>query len=198
VPSAVLGPGKPAFERKILAPGDAARWAAALPRPLVFTNGVFDLLHRGHVTYLARARALGAALLVALNGDASVRRLGKGPGRPVNALEDRMALVAALECVDAVTWFDEDTPAELIAACRPEVLVKGGDWPVARIVGAQEVLARGGSAYSIPFEYRRSTTALLRRAGALAKGSVRKTARQASAAMRKPRSARSRARRRAR
>ena len=198
MPTAVLGPGKPAFERKIRAPGDAARWAAALPRPLVFTNGVFDLLHRGHVTYLARARALGAALLVALNGDASVRRLGKGSGRPVNALEDRMALVAALESVDAVTWFDEDTPAALIAACRPEVLVKGGDWPVARIVGAREVLARGGSAHSIPFEYQRSTTALLRRIGAPAKGAVRKTARRASAATRKHRSARSRARRKAR
>jgi len=129
----------PEFERKILAPADVAHWAARLARPLVFTNGVFDVLHRGHATYLARARSLGAALLVALNGDASVRRLRKGSGRPVNALEDRMALVAALESVDAVTWFDEDTPAALIAACRPEVLVKGGDWPVARIVGASEV-----------------------------------------------------------
>lgn len=169
MPSAVLDPGKHAFERKILAPADAARWAAALPRPLVFTNGVFDILHRGHVSYLARARTLGAALLVALNGDASVRRLGKGSGRPFNTLEDRMALLAALESVDAVTWFDEDTPAALIAACRPEVLVKGGDWPVARIVGAQEVLARGGSAHSIPFEFQRSTTALLRRIVAKAK-----------------------------
>ncbi|MDA1118772.1 MAG: adenylyltransferase/cytidyltransferase family protein [Proteobacteria bacterium] len=178
MPTAVLDPAKPAFERKILAPGDAARWAAALPRPLVFTNGVFDLLHRGHVTYLARARALGAALLVALNGDASARRLGKGSGRPVNALEDRMALVAALESVDAVTWFDEDTPAALIAACRPEVLVKGGDWPVARIVGAQEVLARGGSVQSIPFEYQRSSTALLRRVTAAAKAPARSKARR--------------------
>ena len=161
-------PGKPRragpslrFEEKIRAPGDAARWAADLARPLVFTNGVFDLLHRGHVTYLAQARELGAALVVALNGDASARRLGKGDGRPVNALEDRMALVAALESVDAVTWFDEDTPAALIAACRPEVLVKGGDWPVARIVGASEVLARGGAVHSIPFEHQRSSTALL-------------------------------------
>lgn len=173
MPAAQVGPGRPAFERKIRAPGDAARWAAALPRPLVFTNGVFDILHRGHVTYLARARALGAALLVALNGDASVRRLGKGPGRPVNALEDRMALLAALEMVDAVTWFDADTPAALIAACRPEVLVKGGDWPVARIVGGAEVLARGGAVHSIPFEHRRSTTALLRRIGAGARARAR-------------------------
>jgi rfaE bifunctional protein nucleotidyltransferase chain/domain len=127
----------------------------------VFTNGVFDLLHRGHVTYLAQARALGAALLVALNGDASARRLGKGDGRPVNGLQDRMALVAALEAVDAVTWFDEDTPAALIETLRPEVLVKGGDWPAEKIVGAIETLARGGRVISIPFEHQRSSTALL-------------------------------------
>ena len=132
-----------------------------MPRPLVFTNGVFDLLHRGHVTYLAQARALGAALVVALNGDASARRLGKGPGRPVNGLEDRMALVAALESVTAVTWFDEDTPAAIIAAIRPEVLVKGGDWPAEKIVGAVETLARGGRVVSIPFEHQRSSSALL-------------------------------------
>ena len=127
----------------------------------MFTNGVFDLLHRGHVTYLAQARALGAALLVALNGDASARRLGKGAGRPLNALEDRMALVAALESVDAVTWFDEDTPAALIETLRPEVLVKGGDWPAEKIVGAIATLARGGRVLSIPFEHQRSSTALL-------------------------------------
>ncbi|MGH8676256.1 MAG: adenylyltransferase/cytidyltransferase family protein, partial [Burkholderiales bacterium] len=121
------------------------------------------LLHRGHMTYLAQARALGAALLVALNGDASARRLGKGPGRPLNPLEDRMALVAALEPVDAVTWFDEDSPHGLIVACSPEVLVKGGDWPVERIVGAKEVLARGGKVASIPFEHLRSTTAFVER-----------------------------------
>lgn len=132
-------------------------------RPLVFTNGVFDLLHRGHVTYLARARSLGAALLVALNSDASARRLGKGADRPVNPLEDRLAVVAALESVDAVTWFDEDTPQALIGACRPEILVKGGDWPLERIAGAREVLARGGRVESIAFEHERSTTALLRR-----------------------------------
>jgi len=127
----------------------------------VFTNGVFDLLHRGHVTYLAQARALGAALVVALNGDASARRLGKGDGRPVNGLEDRMALVAALEAVDAVTWFDEDTPAAMIEILRPEVLVKGGDWPAEKIVGAVETLRRGGRVVSIPFEHQRSSTALL-------------------------------------
>jgi rfaE bifunctional protein nucleotidyltransferase chain/domain len=124
---------------------------------------VFDLLHRGHVTYLEQARAMGAALLVALNGDASARRLAKGAGRPVNALEDRMALVAALGSVDAVTSFDDDTPAALIELVRPEVLVKGGDWPVERIVGGPETLARGGRVVSIPFEHQRSTSALLER-----------------------------------
>ena len=154
---------RPAFERKIRAPHEVAGWQAELARPLVFTNGVFDLLHRGHVTYLAQARALGAALLVAVNGDASARRLGKGPDRPLNPVEDRMALVASLEAVDAVTWFDEDTPLALILACAPEVLVKGGDWPAERIVGAKEVLARGGKVVSIPFEHVRSTTGLVDR-----------------------------------
>ena len=158
----------PPFEAKIHRPQDLARWLPKLPRPLVFTNGVFDLLHRGHVTYLARARALGAALLVALNDDASVRRLGKGAERPLNRLDDRLAVLAALEAVDAVTSFAEDTPLALIEACAPEVLVKGGDWPVERIVGAPGVLARGGRVQSIAFEHERSTTALLekiRRAG---------------------------------
>lgn len=129
----------------------------------MFTNGVFDILHRGHVTYLARARALGGSLLVALNGDASARRLGKGSERPLNPLADRMAVIAALEAVDAVTWFDTDTPEALIAACRPDVLAKGGDWLPERIVGAQGVLARGGKVVSIPFEHERSTTALVER-----------------------------------
>ena len=153
----------PAFERKLHPPGEMNRWIGGLARPLVFTNGVFDLLHRGHATYLAQARDLGAALLVALNGDASARRLGKGEDRPINALEDRMALVAALESVDAVTWFDDDTPLALIEACRPEVLVKGGDWPADRIVGAAGVLARGGRVQSIAFEHQRSTTSLVQR-----------------------------------
>ena len=151
------------FEDKISDPGSLGRRVTAIARPLVFTNGVFDILHRGHVTYLARARALGAALLVALNSDASVRRLNKGSDRPLNALADRLAVVAALECVDAVTWFEDDTPESLVAACRPQVLAKGGDWPVERIVGAQGVLARGGKVVSIPFEHQRSTTELVQR-----------------------------------
>ena len=130
---------RPAFERKLLEPRMAVEMVVSMARPLVFTNGVFDVLHRGHVTYLAQARALGSALIVALNSDASARRLGKGTDRPVNPLQDRMALIAALESVEYVTWFDEDTPLRLIMAIRPEVLAKGGDWPIGKIVGAQEV-----------------------------------------------------------
>lgn len=151
----------PAFEAKCCAPAELPARVAALPRPLVFTNGCFDILHRGHVTYLAQARALGASLVVAANSDASVKRLGKGDDRPVNALADRMAVLAALECVSLVTWFDEDTPLARILDCRPDVLVKGGDWPVARIVGASEVTGWGGSVHSIPFIHMCSTTALL-------------------------------------
>ena len=153
----------PLFETKLCDPADLARRAALLPRPLVFTNGVFDLLHRGHVTYLAQARALGAALVVALNSDASVKLLGKGDDRPLNALADRMAVVAALEPVTLVTSFEEDTPLAAILACRPDVLVKGGDWTVDRIVGGAQVQGWGGSVLSIPFEHERSTTALLKK-----------------------------------
>lgn len=153
----------PDFEAKICDPALFAKRSAALARPLVFTNGVFDLLHRGHVTYLAQARALGASLVVALNSDASVRRLGKGDDRPINALADRLAVMAALESVSMVTWFDEDTPFERIIECRPDHLVKGGDWTPERIVGAQEVQGWGGQVHSIPFRHERSTTELLSR-----------------------------------
>ncbi|HEX6829316.1 MAG TPA: D-glycero-beta-D-manno-heptose 1-phosphate adenylyltransferase [Burkholderiales bacterium] len=153
----------PDFERKICRPEDLSARLAALARPLVFTNGCFDLLHRGHVTYLAQARALGASLLVGANSDASVRRLGKGEDRPVNALAERMAVLAALESVSLVTWFDEDTPLALILGAKPDLLVKGGDWPAEKIVGAREVLAWGGTVHSIPFLHHQSTTALLAR-----------------------------------
>lgn len=156
-----MGLPPPAFEAKLCPPAQLAARLARLPRPLVFTNGCFDILHRGHVTYLAQARALGASLIVGVNSDASVKRLGKSGGRPVNALEDRMALLAALESVSLVTWFDEDTPLELIRAVQPDVLAKGGDWAPDRIVGSDEVLARGGRVHSIPFRHERSTTALL-------------------------------------
>ena len=151
------------FEQKICTPQQLAVRLDSRARPLVFTNGVFDILHRGHVTYLAEAGALGATLLVALNSDASVKRLGKGEERPFNPLADRMALVAALESVHLVTWFDEDTPLALILASRPEVLAKGGDWKPEAIVGAAEVRRWGGSVHSIPFRHQRSTTALLRK-----------------------------------
>ncbi|MDR1999981.1 MAG: adenylyltransferase/cytidyltransferase family protein [Zoogloeaceae bacterium] len=151
----------PAFEAKICAPADLKARVAALPRPLAFTNGCFDILHRGHATYLAQARALGASLLVAVNSDASVKRQGKGEDRPINILADRLAMLAALECVSLVTWFDEDTPITRILEARPDILVKGGDWPVDRIVGAREVLDWGGRVHSIPFIHQRSTTLLL-------------------------------------
>jgi rfaE bifunctional protein nucleotidyltransferase chain/domain len=149
------------FEAKLCEPAQLAGRIAALERPLVFTNGVFDILHRGHVTYLAQARALGASLIVAANSDASARRLGKGEDRPINRLEDRMAVLAALQAVDLVTWFDEDTPLALVLACRPDVLVKGGDWKPEAIAGAREVIAWGGAVHSIPFLFQRSTTATL-------------------------------------
>lgn len=153
----------PDFERKLCRAEEIADRVAALPRPLVFTNGCFDILHRGHVTYLAQARALGAALVVGVNSDASVRRLGKDFDRPVNSLYDRMAVLAALESVSLVTCFEEDTPLDLILACHPDVLVKGGDWQIEKIVGARELQGWGGAVHSIPFQHERSTTALLNR-----------------------------------
>lgn len=151
----------PGFERKLCRADEIADRVAALPRPLVFTNGCFDVLHRGHVTYLAQASALGAALVVGVNSDASVKRLGKGDDRPINNQHDRMMVLAALESVSLVMPFDEGTPLNLILACRPDVLVKGGDWQVEEIVGAREVQGWGGTVHSIPFLHERSTTALL-------------------------------------
>lgn len=153
----------PAFEAKICPPRELASRIAKLAHPVVFTNGVFDLLHRGHVTYLAQARALGSSLVVALNTDASVRGLGKGDERPLNGLADRAAVIAALEAVTLVTWFDEDTPLQRILEIKPEVLVKGGDWRAENIVGASHVQSWGGAVHSIPFQHERSTTALLRK-----------------------------------
>jgi rfaE bifunctional protein nucleotidyltransferase chain/domain len=131
---------------------------------VVFTNGVFDLLHRGHVEYLYAARALGDALVVGLNTDASVRRLGKGDDRPLNGEDDRALVLAGLGCVDAVTLFGDDTPRALIAALLPDVLVKGGDYSVDTIVGADEVRAAGGRVQVIPLVPGRSTTRILQRA----------------------------------
>ncbi|HFC6388414.1 TPA: D-glycero-beta-D-manno-heptose 1-phosphate adenylyltransferase [Neisseria bacilliformis] len=160
----------PDFEQKICPPQELAQRIAALPRPLVFTNGCFDILHRGHVTYLAQARSAGAAMVLALNTDASVRRLGKGSDRPINPLADRAAVAAALACVDLVTWFDEDTPAALIETVRPDILIKGGDWPPEKIVGAAQTLARGGQVFSIPFLHQTSTTKTLEKIRASERG----------------------------
>lgn len=146
---------------KVLAAQDIASAVAQLPRPLVFTNGCFDILHRGHTTYLEQARNLGAAIVVGVNADESVRRQGKGEDRPLNVLEDRMAVLAALQCVDAVVSFSEDTPLNLILAVQPDILVKGGDWAVEDIVGGKEVKASGGKVYSIAFQHDRSTSGLI-------------------------------------
>ena len=136
---------------------------ANLPRPIVFTNGVFDVLHRGHASYLAHARELGASLVVALNTDASARRLGKGPDRPLNTEDDRAALIAALESVSLVTFFDEDTPLELITALQPDILVKGGDYDMDTLAETAVVKAYGGKAVAIAFVDGYSTTALVKK-----------------------------------
>ncbi|KMN82529.1 rfaE bifunctional protein nucleotidyltransferase chain/domain [Chromobacterium alkanivorans] len=151
----------PLFENKVCTQAQLANKLAALPRPIVFTNGCFDILHRGHVSYLAQARALGASLVVGVNTDASVRRLGKGDDRPINHQDNRAAVLAALESVSLVICFDEDTPAQLIEQVRPDVLVKGGDWTPDKIVGSAETLARGGQVHSIPFLFDTSTTSTL-------------------------------------
>ena len=151
----------PAFLAKIATRADAARRVASLPKPVVFTNGVFDVIHRGHVSYLAQARQEGASLVVALNTDASARRLGKGPDRPLNNEQDRAAVIAALESVSLVTWFDEDTPVELLGELRPEVYVKGGDYDMATLAETRLVEGYGGRALAIPFVTGYSTTSLV-------------------------------------
>ncbi len=153
------------FEQKILSPEQILEKIATgeLQRPLIFTNGVFDILHRGHVTYLEAAKALGASLVVAVNTDESVKRLGKAPDRPFNTMEDRRALLAALASTDAVTYFAEDTPYELIDKLRPDVIVKGGDYDMSKLPETALVHQWGGKAVAIEFEHDRSTTALVKK-----------------------------------
>ena len=152
---------RPGFLDKIASRASAPERIATLPRPIVFSNGVFDVLHRGHASYLALARELGASLVVALNTDASARRLGKGPDRPLNTEADRAALIAALESVSMVTFFDEDTPLKLITALQPDILVKGGDYDMDTLAETAVVKAYGGKAVAIAFVDGFSTTALV-------------------------------------
>jgi rfaE bifunctional protein nucleotidyltransferase chain/domain len=153
----------PAFLHKIVARAQAVRRVADLPQPVVFTNGVFDILHRGHVTYLAQARDLGASLIVALNSDLSARRLNKGLDRPLNREQDRAVVIAAVGSVDLVTWFDEDTPLELIGELRPALLVKGGDYEMDKLAETALVKGYGGRAQAIPFVDGYSTSSLVKR-----------------------------------
>lgn len=148
---------------KLCHPRELLACVAALPRPLVFTNGVFDVLHRGHVMYLEQARALGTSLLVALNTDASARRLGKGPDRPLNNEMDRACVIAALASSSLVSWFDEDTPLALIGLVRPDILVKGGDYDMAKLPESALVQSWGGRALALPFVAGYSTTALVQK-----------------------------------
>ncbi len=153
------------IQTKIKSPGALKKILTHLPRgkTTVFTNGCFDIIHSGHVQYLERAKKLGEILIVALNTDDSVRRL-KGPSRPVNDLEDRAKVMAALESVDYVTWFSEDTPREIIVKLKPRIMVKGGDYKVSEMLGAKEIKAWGGHAKTLPFVAGKSTTAILKKA----------------------------------
>ena len=153
----------PEFFRKICERKHLAAALAALPKPWVFTNGVFDVLHRGHVMYLAQARALGGSLIVALNTDASVRRLGKGDDRPLNPETDRAVVMASQAAVSLVTWFDDDTPEAVIGEIRPEILVKGGDYDMAKLPETALVESWGGRALALPFVPGYSTTALVKK-----------------------------------
>jgi len=151
----------PRFESKICSAAGFESRVAALARPVVFTNGVFDILHRGHVSYLDQAASLGASLVVGVNSDESVRRLQKGPERPLNSIDDRLAVLAALASVSLVIPFAENTPYELIAAVRPDVLVKGGDWDMDKLRESGLVRSWGGTVLAIPFLHGRSTTSLV-------------------------------------
>ena len=153
----------PAFYDKLCSRDRLAERIARLPRPLVFTNGVFDILHRGHVSYLAQARALGASLVLGLNSDSSARMLGKGPDRPLNSEADRAAVLAALESVSVVTLFDESTPVELIKLVRPDIYVKGGDYDMETLEETRVVRSWGGRSLALPFVEGYSTTALVGR-----------------------------------
>lgn len=153
----------PAFLAKIVSRDAVAQALRHLPKPWVFTNGVFDVIHRGHVMYLAQARALGGSLIVALNTDASVRRLGKGDDRPLNNETDRAIVMASQQSVSLVTWFDEDTPVQIIGAMRPDILVKGGDYDMATLPETALVESWGGHALALPFVAGYSTTQLLRK-----------------------------------
>ena len=155
--------GVNSLSNKICGRSNVLARVAQLPRPLVFTNGVFDVLHRGHVMYLAQARALGASLVVALNTDASARRLGKGPDRPLNNDADRAWVMAALASTSLVTWFDEDTPLALVDVLRPDVLVKGGDYDMGKLAETRLVESYGGRALALPFLDGYSTTALVQK-----------------------------------
>lgn len=148
---------------KQLSRSEARAWRESQPGPVVFTNGVFDILHPGHVTLLETARALGQSLIVGLNSDASARRLGKGSDRPVNGQAARSRVMAALAAVDVVVLFDEDTPLELIRELEPDILVKGADYQRAHIVGADFVEARGGRVVTVPLIPEQSTTSILER-----------------------------------
>lgn len=151
----------PAIIDKIVSRKEAQLRVDELPKPVIFTNGVFDVLHAGHVSYLAQARALGASLVVALNTDRSAKRLGKGPDRPLNNELDRATVLAALESASLVTWFDEDTPLELINELRPDVIVKGGDYDMNLLAETKLVESYGGKAMALPFVNGYSTTALV-------------------------------------
>ncbi|MES2069022.1 MAG: D-glycero-beta-D-manno-heptose 1-phosphate adenylyltransferase [Pseudomonadota bacterium] len=151
----------PDFEKKFTSTDDLPGRVAKLPKPVVMTNGVFDILHRGHVSYLAQARALGASLVVAVNTDASVKRLGKGDDRPINHCEDRMAVLAALESVSLVVEFDQDTALQAVQLAHPDIYVKGGDYDMTAIPEGQAVLAYGGQVAAINFVHDRSTSKLL-------------------------------------